>query len=49
LAETDIGLVQRREGDALKLCYASAEHREAIDAFLNKREPDFKTARASEE
>lgn len=48
LAETDIGLVQQREGDALKVCYASAEHLEAIDAFLNKREPDFKTARASE-
>lgn len=47
-AETDLKTVQKREGDALKVCYASAEHREAIDAFLHKREPDFKGARASE-
>lgn len=49
VAETDLKLVQRREGEALAVCYASAEHREAIDAFLHKREPNFKAARASEQ
>ena len=46
--ETDLRVIQQREGDALVNCYASAEHREAIDAFLNKREPDFRSARRSE-
>ena len=31
---------------ALEVCYRSPEHREAIDAFLEKREPDFRAARA---
>ena len=44
-AETDIALVQRREMDVLDLAYASAEHKEAVDAFLEKRPPDFKRAR----
>lgn len=48
MSETDYALVQRREGEALAKCYASPEHREAIDAFLNKRAPDFKAARASQ-
>ncbi|MEM9621368.1 MAG: enoyl-CoA hydratase-related protein [Pseudomonadota bacterium] len=43
--ETDLALVQQRELEALNQCYASAEHKEAIGAFLEKREPDFKTAR----
>jgi len=43
--ETDIRLVQRREGEALAACYASPEHKEAISAFLAKREPDFRAAR----
>ena len=38
--------MQQREGEALKACYASPEHKEAIDAFLEKREPDFAAARA---
>ena len=46
--EPDLKTVQRREGEALAECYASAEHREAIAAFLEKREPDFRQARASE-
>lgn len=43
--ETDIALIQKREGEALAECYASSEHREAISAFMEKRTPDFKKAR----
>ena len=46
-AETDIGLVQQRELEALNKAYASAEHKEAVDAFLEKRPPDFKRAAAA--
>lgn len=44
-AEDDIDLVLRREFAALDRSYSSAEHREAIDAFLQKRAPDFRRAR----
>jgi enoyl-CoA hydratase/carnithine racemase len=44
-SESDTSLVQRREGEALATCYQSPEHKEAIAAFLEKREPDFKEAR----
>jgi enoyl-CoA hydratase/carnithine racemase len=46
LAEHDLTLVQRRETEALKQCWTMAEHHEAVDAFLNKRQPDFKAAAA---
>ena len=46
--ETDIRLIQKREGEALAVCYASNEHKEAITAFLEKRPPDFKTARSQD-
>ena len=45
-AEGDTRLVQQREIAALTQCYTSPEHKEAISAFLEKREPDFKAARA---
>lgn len=45
--EADLGLVQKRELEALSRCYASAEHKEAVAAFLSKRTPDFHAARAS--
>lgn len=45
LAETDLTEVQKREGAALAECYKSPEHHEAINAFLEKRQPDFKKAR----
>ena len=41
-AETDIALVQKREAEVLAKAYVSAEHKEAVDAFLNKRPPVFK-------
>lgn len=44
--ETDLHLVMKREGEALAACYASEEHKEAIAAFMQKRDPDFRTARA---
>jgi 2-(1,2-epoxy-1,2-dihydrophenyl)acetyl-CoA isomerase len=44
-SEGDTDLVQRRELEALATCYASAEHKEAIAAFMEKRPPDFKRAR----
>ena len=44
-SESDLKAVQKREMEALKECYESAEHKEAISAFLEKREPDFKAAR----
>jgi enoyl-CoA hydratase/carnithine racemase len=44
-AETDLKVVQQREGEGLKVAYASPEHKEAISAFLEKRTPDFKGAR----
>jgi len=47
-SETDIASVQAREGEALAQAYRSAEHKEAIAAFLEKRTPDFKAARSQE-
>lgn len=44
-SEADISLVQRREGEVLAKAYVSTEHKEAVDAFLNKRPPDFKRQR----
>ncbi len=44
-AETDYVTVQQREIEALNEAYQSPEHKEAIAAFMEKREPDFKAAR----
>ena len=41
-SETDIAAVQRREGEVLAKAYVSAEHKEAVDAFLAKRKPVFR-------
>ena len=43
-AESDIAMVQKREAEALAKAYVSPEHREAVDAFLEKRPPNFKRA-----
>ena len=37
----DIAAAMQHEGAALRQTYASWEHREAIAAFMEKREPDF--------
>jgi enoyl-CoA hydratase/carnithine racemase len=39
---TDLGAVQRLETEMLVRCWASAEHREAVAAFLEKRAPRFR-------
>ncbi len=41
-AETDLREVQRREAETLRKCYETPEHREAVQAFLEKRPPDFR-------
>ncbi|XOV85634.1 MAG: enoyl-CoA hydratase/isomerase family protein [bacterium] len=41
----DYAEVQQREMAALREAYTSSEHKEAIAAFMEKREPDFKRAR----
>jgi len=39
--EADLDTVQQRELDSLKEAYASPDHKEAVAAFLEKREPNF--------
>ena len=41
-SETDLGAVQRLESEMLRECWKSAEHREAVAAFLEKRPPKFR-------
>lgn len=43
--ETDIKVVQKLEGEVLAKAYQSQEHREAVDAFVEKRTPNFKSLR----
>lgn len=45
MVESDTDLVQQRELKALMQCYDTAEHKEAIAAFIEKREPDFRSVR----
>lgn len=45
MGEGDVMAVQKRELSALAKAYKSPEHKEAISAFLEKRDPDFKSAR----
>jgi len=39
---TDIAAVQRRETEMLRECWKTPEHREAVEAFLQKRPPTFR-------
>ena len=45
MTESDLREVQKRELAALEICYKSVEHKEAINAFIEKRDPDFREAR----
>ena len=45
-AETDATVVQAREWYSLQEARQSPEHKEAVDAFLNKRAPDFRRTAA---
>lgn len=47
MSESDSDLVQKRELAALVQCYSTPEHKEAIAAFIEKRSPDFKSARGT--
>jgi len=40
--DEDIAAVQTREGDALAECRTLPEHKEAVQAFMEGRKPDFK-------
>ena len=46
-SEADLALVQQREAERLLLAYESPEHREAVQAFIEKRSPDFRGMRKS--
>lgn len=39
--EADTAVIQHRESELLRRCWASEEHAEAVDAFLHKRPPAF--------
>lgn len=41
-SETDLEEAQRREGRALRECWSTPEHKEAVQAFLEKRSPRFR-------
>ena len=41
-SDTDLDAVERREAETLERCYASAEFKEAVAAFMAKRQPDFR-------
>lgn len=41
-SSTDLGEVQRRETEMLRVCWTTAEHHEAVQAFLDKRPPKFR-------
>jgi len=43
--ETDLNAVQEREMALLQQAYATPEHKEAVAAFLEKRAPDYRSAR----
>lgn len=43
----DLAAVQAREIEALQVAYETPEHKEAVQAFMEKRKPDFKKAAAS--
>ena len=44
-SNSDIKEVQKLEGEVLARAYVSQEHREAVDAFLEKRTPNYRSMR----
>lgn len=44
-SQSDIKAVQKLEGEVLARAYVSEEHREAVDAFLEKRTPNYRSMR----
>jgi enoyl-CoA hydratase/carnithine racemase len=40
-SDADLGAVQARESALLRECWASPEHAEAVQAFLDNRPPRF--------
>ena len=46
---TDLDAVQAREGEFLKQAFQTPEHKEAVSAFMDKRTPDYRAARAAAE
>lgn len=40
--ERDHNLVQQREGEKLRICFATPEHKEAVAAFIGKRKANFR-------
>ncbi len=42
--ESDLDAVIAREGEALRAAYATPEFREAVTAFMEKRQPNFRAA-----
>lgn len=49
MAEASLRDVQKLELSLLNKAYETPEHKEAVRAFIEKREPDFKAARARNE
>ena len=47
--DTDLDAVQARESAYLRECWELPEHHEAVNAFLEKRPPDFKAAKTRAE
>jgi enoyl-CoA hydratase/carnithine racemase len=41
-AATDLKEIQRRESQLLRECWQTPEHKEAVAAFIEKREPKFR-------
>lgn len=41
-SEVDLDLVQQRESELLRACWKTPEHAEAVQAFIEKREPKFR-------
>jgi enoyl-CoA hydratase/carnithine racemase len=41
-SDGDLAAVQARELALLQECYVSPEHREAVSAFMDKRQPQFR-------